>query len=134
MSAIMAGLGIVLCSIRFVPIVEAWDRGFGYRARPTVRFAPLTEPQKEFVRAYAKAQNLPMNDKMKMRGKGDFVAWHDHVEPYKELLTQPDGWHKCEWLLTNPTPKPKDGWDAFYQWAESFDGLPNYLTGQRKER
>jgi len=134
MSTLDVALGIVLCRVRFFPTVEAWDQGFGYRARPTVEFASLTDAQKAFVLAYAERNNLPMNEgkHMRMRGKKDFLAWHTFVAPYSDLLTDKSGWERCGWLLDNPMPKVKDGWDAFLSWAESLDGLSKYITNQRK--
>jgi|TARA_S200002703_G_scaffold139603_1_gene130363 hypothetical protein len=131
MSAVDVALGIILTGVRFKANVESWNHQFGFRARPEVYFTTaLTENQIELIQHYVKVHGLP--ERMRTRAKSDVQAWLDYLADYETLLTDGTGYARTKWLLENPVPHHKDGWEAFVSWAEKHDEASEYITNQRK--
>ena len=133
MSTVDVALGIILTSVRFNPNVESYERGFGFRTRPEVYFTTaLTDNQTELIQHYVKVHGLPT--RLRTRAKAEVEAWVDSLNDYEPLLTDSEKYTHLKWLLDNPMPAQKEGWDAFVSWAEAHDEASKYITNQREER
>jgi len=131
MSTVDVALGIILTSVRFKPNVESYEHGFGFRTRPEVYFTTaLTDNQTELIQHYVKVHGLPM--RLRTRAKAEVEAWVDFLSDYEPLLTDGEKYTHLKWLLDNPMPHKREGWEAFVDWAEKHDEASEYITNQRE--